>query len=248
MADSDDFFSSAEQLRQEQQDFVEQREREARALEAARDEFTERFHTLARESAARLRTAGVPLRRVPLEPAAPRPTPPASRIARVFWAPPPQPEVPYLRAWKWSWLKQNKREYTHIGRYASWGGHYAYGDKVGEWKGFPILLLDESGGVTIGVSAAYESLGSKNEFRDYAYQPGVGDGIRLGAGDRIDRITPEGLTGIMGEDHYPYATAGGAEYARQQAATDQWNAEARSSCLQRLAAGVLHMIENPAAE
>ncbi|MFE3646115.1 hypothetical protein ACFXOM_34935 [Streptomyces sp. NPDC059169] len=249
MADTDDFFSSAEQLRQEQNDLVRQREEKARAVEAAQDEFTERFHALARESAARLRAAEVPLRPLPLKPQPPAPTPPASRLARAFWTPPPTPEVPHMRAWKWWWLKPNKREYTLIGSHMTWGGHYAYGDKVGEWVGFPVLLLDESGGVTVGVSARYDGFGTKDDFRTYAFQPASEGGLQdLGAGRKIDKVTPEILTGLMGESHFPYGWAGDPGFAQRQAAVEQWNAEAQSNCLNRLAAGVLYMIENPTAE
>ncbi|MFC8140158.1 hypothetical protein ACFUKV_00065 [Streptomyces paradoxus] len=248
MTDSEDFFASAEQLREEQNDFVREREESARAEEAAQAEFTKRFHALARASAARLHAAGVPMRSVPLDQAPPAPAPPSSRIARAFWTAPPAPEVPTMRAWRWWWLEPNKRNYTNIGRNMTWGAHYAYGDKAGGWTGYPTLLLDQSGGVTIGVSARYESFGSKNDFRDYAFQPGANDGHDLRIGERIDRVTAQGLSGLMGEEHYPQGWPGDAGHAQRQFLADQWNAEAQAGCLERLAAGVLYMIDNPNTE
>ncbi|MEW2163877.1 hypothetical protein AB0912_12890 [Streptomyces sp. NPDC007084] len=253
MADeNEDVFAAGERLNRQKYD-AEERQREELVAEAAGvSAFTEKFNTFARTSARRLDEAGVPLLTVPWQAKRPVGPPPNSWLARKFWTPEPPERVPVHHAWKLSWLWVNGNRYSDIGRHLTWGDVWSRGDKSGEWIGYPILLLDPHGNVTVGLTAKFEpSLGDGGPFRNYLYWPSTppqhgGPPV----GERLSRVSPEDLVHFMGETRYVshWTEPGTQAYQDESDSVAAQNSEAAASCLDRMAAGVLHIIDEHKAK
>ncbi|MFE9404777.1 hypothetical protein ACFYNY_23925 [Streptomyces sp. NPDC006530] len=253
MADgNEDVFAAGERLNRLKHD-TEQRQREERhARASAISTFAEDFAAFARTSARRLDEAGVPLLTVPRQAKRPVEPPPRSWLARRLWTPEPPERVPVLHAWQLSWLWVNGDRYSDIGFSLSWGDVWSRGDKSGEWTGYPILLLDRQGHVTVGLTAKFQpSLGDGGPFRKYLYWPSTPP--RHGGppvGERLTRVSPEDLVHFMGETRFvsQWTDVGTQAYEEESDAVAAQNIEAAASCLERMAAGVLHMIDEDRAE
>ncbi|MFI2645028.1 hypothetical protein [Streptomyces sp. NPDC018610] len=252
MVDGDgDVFAEGERLNRRKRDAERSRREDVEAGEAAVSAFTERFHAFARSSARKLEEAGVPLSAVPWEARRPVEPPPRSWLARKLWTPEPPERVATHHAWRLCRLWAGGDRYSGIGRHVTWGGVWDRGDKQGEWTGYPILLLDRHGNVTVGLSAKFApSLGEGAPYRDYLYWPSPPP--EHGAppvGERLSRVSPQDLVHFMGETRFvsQWTEAGTQAYQEETDSVEELNAEAAASCLERMAAGVLHMIDEHTA-
>ncbi|MFE0509215.1 hypothetical protein [Streptomyces sp. NPDC058964] len=253
MVDRDgDVFAAGERLNREKRDAERRRQEDVKAGESAISAFTEEFNAFARSSAQRLEEAGVPLLAIPWKAKRPAEPPPSSWLARKLWTPEPPERVPTHHAWKICWLWANGDRYSNIGRHLTWGDVWSHGDRSGEWNGYPTLLLDRRGNVTVGLSAKFApSLGEGAPYRDYLYWPSPPP--QHGAppvGERLSRVSPQDLVHFMGETRFvsQWTEAGTQAYREESDSVAELNAEAAASCLERMAAGVLHMIDEHAAE